>query len=92
MEATQGKLQHALVRRLSDNFVQLQYICLHVAITCDQLNDPQNGDVQQPSTATVGSVAVYNCDQGFRLDGENKRVCQFNRTYTGIAPNCVGKF
>lgn len=66
------------------------FIFLHAAITCDQLNNPQNGNVQQPLPPTVGSVAVYSCNQGFRLVGVTKRACQSDRTYTGKAPVCVG--
>ena len=61
------------------------------AIVCDQLSDPENGQVSQPDPAVVRSVAVYTCDHGFELDGASKRVCQADGTYSQQPPVCVGK-
>ena len=61
------------------------------AISCDQLDDIDNGDVDQANPALVGSVAVYTCSRGFRLVGASRRVCQRDGSYTEEEPVCVGK-
>lgn len=38
---------------------------------------------------TVGSTAVYICDNGFILVGNEARVCQSNGSWNGRTPQCV---
>ena len=68
------------------------YTQTYTAITCGQLSDPENGNVRQRRPAIVGSVALYVCNSGFRLDGQRTRVCQSDGSYSGQAPTCVGMF
>ena len=44
------------------------------------------------TNTTFGSVAVYSCAVGYRLAGNNTRVCQPNGTWTGVAPSCISTF
>ena len=61
------------------------------AIVCDQLSDPNNGQVAQPNPAVVGSEAVYTCNSGFELNGVSRQVCQADGTYSQQPPVCVGE-
>ena len=38
---------------------------------------------------TVGSEAVYICDDGFHQDGAATRVCQGGGVWNGSAPQCL---
>ena len=38
---------------------------------------------------TVGSTAVYICDNGFVLVGNEARVCQSNGSWNGRTPQCI---
>lgn len=62
-----------------------------VAITCDPLDDPDNGNVVQSSEAVVGSRATYSCIDGFTLVGVSVRACMTNGEYSGKAPTCQGR-
>ena len=63
---------------------------LYLAIFCGPLNNPSNGRVSQVTPPVVGSTATYSCNVGFRLVGANRRVCQADSSYTGVAPTCEG--
>ena len=59
-------------------------------ILCPGLDAPANGTVDVPSR-TVGSMATYSCDDGFRLvDGSTTRTCEENGQWTGLQPTCEG--
>lgn len=52
---------------------------------CPSLSNPSNGQVE-----VTGSVAVYECESGYRLDGENQRLCDNNTAqWLGAAPQCT---
>ena len=36
----------------------------------------------------MGAVASYQCDRGYRLEGDSRRVCQASETWTGTVPTC----
>ena len=38
---------------------------------------------------TVGSTAVYICNDGFALVGNEARVCQSNGSWNGGTPQCI---
>ena len=38
-----------------------------------------------------GTTAKYACDDGFRLIGSSKRLCQRDGSWAGRAPTCEGK-
>ena len=60
-------------------------------VNCGPLPDPENGAVSHPTTVE-GSVATYSCDAGFALVGEETRVCQGDRIWSGMEPTCEGDF
>ena len=84
--------QHQLVMVSAYSTMKTLMCCtlFNAAIVCDQLADPENGEVSQPDPAIVRSVAVYTCNHGFELDGASKRVCQADGTYSQQPPVCVG--
>ena len=54
------------------------------------MSAPENGDVGL-SGVRPGSQALYSCDRGFNLVGEETRKCQRNGQWTGSAPTCESK-
>jgi len=48
-----------------------------------------NGDVDNANT-TFGSVVRYSCNTGYKIEGNNTRVCQTNGSWTGKDPSCEG--
>ena len=55
-----------------------------VAVTCDTLTDPSNGQVSVSNNGLFGAVATYECDDGYERDsGSFSRTCQVNGYYDG---------
>jgi len=48
----------------------------------------ENGMVMQNSA--LGSVASYDCDLGYTLQGNSTRTCQADSRWTGTDPGCEG--
>lgn len=62
------------------------------ATPCTALAPPTNGLIAFISNGNIpGSQTTYACDEGFMLEGSNRRVCQVDGTWTGTAPTCEGK-
>ena len=61
---------------------------------CNPLKPPRNGDVKFTSTL-IGSIANYECFEGFSLEGEEIRTCIDGGTqggiWTGNDPTCNRK-
>ena len=55
---------------------------------CSPLEDPLDGSVTVDSFS-LGSTAVYSCDEGFDLVGEAMRTCMNNSQWSGEAPQCM---
>ena len=64
---------------------------LSLAVDCGNLTDPLNGQVALNST-TYQSVAAYECDSGFNLEGDMERTCQASGGWSGAAPTCNRMF
>ena len=60
------------------------------AMNCANLSNPLNGTVVVSGT-TVGDNATYSCDNGFLLQGVNRRVCTSGGEWSGSAPTCQGE-
>ena len=54
---------------------------------CGDLQDPSNGTVTLTGT-TLGSMATYECDDGFILMGLSQRTCNNSGEWNGTAPTC----
>ena len=57
------------------------------AVDCGSLPNPANGQVIL-TTTTVGSIAIYDCNEGFGLLGTSTRTCQPNGNWSDEAPTC----
>ena len=64
-------------------------IALHslLVVICPVLEDPGNGTVDVSGNRS-GDTAVYSCNVGFTLDGEN-RTCGDDGQWSGSEPTCV---
>lgn len=71
-------------------FIEL-IVILHpqLAVDCGELDVPVNGSLQGSSTS-FPNVMMFECDEGFILYGSKHRVCQSNRTWSGMKARCVG--
>ena len=55
---------------------------------CPSLQSPTNGNVEFSD-----SVAVYECDSGYQLDGPAQRLCDNDTAeWVGSEPQCIRKY
>ena len=52
------------------------------------LPDIDNGHVTFTDNTRYTSVAIYSCDEGFRLSSPNGRYCQMDGTWSDDEPTC----
>ena len=57
------------------------------AVDCGPLNDPENGNITFTSTG-FNATATYMCNEGFVLEGNAMRICQFDDVWSGSDPTC----
>ena len=57
-----------------------------IDITCGELVEPANGDVEY--NRTFNSTATYSCDEGYTLTGNSQRICV--GLWSGSEPTCTG--
>jgi len=58
---------------------------------CELLQDISNGSISS-NMGIYGDVVTYHCDEGFQLNGTERRVCQSDKKWSDTAPTCVGMF
>ena len=64
--------------------------CLYPAVVdCMDPLAPTNGTVDTSRGTTYQSVAVYQCDEGYTLQGQSITACLENGTWSGPTPTCV---
>lgn len=68
---------------------RLHFLIPTCIVTCSEPKDPTDGFVEY-SGLSVGSLAEYNCSEGFLLVGVTTRVCQTNGTWSEDVPMCLG--
>lgn len=56
---------------------------------CKTLPLIPNGHVIYPSGIIVGAKAVYTCNDGFIVRGDNERKCLLTRNWDGESPVCM---
>ena len=66
-------------------------ILFGIIVDCGDLDAPENGDVVYDETLE-GSVANYSCNFGYRLDGDDQRVCQGDSMWSGEMPSCIREY
>ena len=42
------------------------------------------------SSVAVGSLVIYQCDEGYSMSGDFQRTCQTNGSWSGSIPLCIG--
>ena len=77
------------------------HFLIHPAIECEPLPDIANGRITYAEDTTpnfdLGTVATYECDDGYYLMGEDQRNCTAGDgssaigVFEGQAPTCVRK-
>ena len=60
-------------------------------VSCDPLNNPNNGRVDTSAGNLFGDVARYSCDTGYTLNGPAERTCQADGQWNGSVPRCESK-
>ena len=60
---------------------------LYTVLECEDLASPANGQVTLNGTA-FGSIAIYSCDDGYVLNGNEMRICQSSGEWSGDEPTC----
>ena len=63
-----------------------------LAVQCPDLPNPDNGQVTFSNGFMIGSVATYECSQGFTLEGDVTQTCQADGTWSGVPATCARKF
>ena len=58
--------------------------------TCSELSNPANGTVRWTGL-TIGSFAVYTCNDGYQRTGQSIRMCMSNRMWNREEPTCIRK-
>ena len=46
----------------------------------------------QPPESTPGSIALYSCQEGYTLNGNDERTCLSDGEWSGADPTCESKF
>lgn len=64
--------------------------CRKVVVRCNPLRNIVNGEVVVAGN-TVGSIAMYICNQGFTLVGDSRRMCKANGLWSPAKPFCRRK-
>lgn len=71
--------------------METQFFSLLVVNCVERLLNPENGNVVFNSEGEFGTIATYSCFTGYNLIGDETRMCQSNRLWTGQAPICESK-
>jgi len=61
-----------------------------LAQACDELPNPQMGQVTETNGGNYPSSATYSCDEGYDLIGTATRTCDTEGAWDGSAPSCEG--
>ena len=60
-------------------------------VDCGFLDPPDNGVVEFKSTV-FRSIARYQCNPGYVLQGSELRTCQADGQWSGVPPSCAGQY
>ena len=61
---------------------------------CGNLTAPADGSITFSRGTTFQSVASFDCNTGYTLEGDATRTCQANAAWSNSDPSCkiIGKF
>ncbi len=86
-----------IIRKSTKSMHSLMLHAMHAGIQCEELPPVGNGSISYHiGTSFLGTIAMYKCEDGFFLDGDDERNCitgeAGSRTvWTGQEPQCVCK-
>ena len=63
-----------------------------LTVDCGSLPDPANGSVTHTVGTSLGQTAIYSCNTGYKLVGDNTRTCQATGNWSGSPPTCQGMY
>lgn len=64
----------------------------HVDVECGRVQPIWKGEIIYVNLTThLGSIINYSCGTGYRLVGDQARVCQENGKWSGNKAKCEGK-
>jgi len=73
------------------------YSLCFICIACPSLTAPANGNIDcslgDDNIPTASDACTFTCDDGFRLGGSSRRVCQIRRgraSWNGEQTTCSG--
>ena len=79
-----------LVGNPEDQFSRVEaHICNVLFLACQALQNPADGSVVAPTSPVFQDEAVYSCNSGFTLSGQERRCCLSTGLWSGTAPTCV---
>ena len=64
------------------------FVLLAIQLSCGDLAVPDSGQFVLSNGTYIGSIATYSCNEGYSLVGFEVRICQADRTWSGLAPTC----
>ena len=70
----------------------LYFVLLAIQFSCGDLAVPDSGQFVLSNGTYIGSIATYSCKEGYFLVGFEMRICQHDRTWSGLAPTCESMF
>ena len=76
---------------LFENKLNSLILCIHNIDdldSCGQPDIPSNGGVDTSAGTSFGDIAMYNCDEGYTLNGPAVISCQGNGQWNGSVPIC----
>lgn len=66
------------------------FMLYNSVIFCDVLPRLAQGNIEYSNlNRQLETIASYRCGTGYRLDGNNQRVCLANELWSGSQPVCI---
>ena len=72
-------------------------VIFFIVIDCGNLTAPEDGKVTFTPGVVItletglDAIAIYTCNDGYNLVGDEMRACQTSEQWAGTEPNCTRK-
>ncbi len=60
-------------------------------LECPELSPTHHGNVTYNGTTPESSTAIYSCEKGYKLTGDQYRTCRIYSDWDGNVPRCISK-